>query len=160
HPIFVLFLQGRSEDFQRLLPAEERCDRLRMANGGREPDSLEATACDLAQTLEGNCELTPTTIFRKLMHFIHDDKSHVLQMPLHHFPGENCLERFWRRDEDVRWIRGLLPPLRLRCVAVADGGSQLRRRDEMLDAVNHVSVQGAKWTNVYCLNATSVARFQ
>src|SRR5437867_8545424 len=86
-PIFVSFLQVRGEDFQRPVSLEEGGDGLRLADGGRESDPLEAATGDFAQTLEGNCQLSSSTVLCELMNFVHDDKSNVLQMPLHHFPG-------------------------------------------------------------------------
>src|SRR2546422_9495540 len=111
-----------------------------MTNGGRQSDSLETAARDSAKALEGYGKLSSTPIFRKLMNFIHDDMSDVLQMTLHQLPRENRLERFWGRDEDVWRGRSLLSPFGLRRVAMADRGGQLCGRDETPNAVDHVPV--------------------
>src|SRR5207247_2288987 len=111
-----------------------------MADSRREPDPLERSADYPLKSLEGDGKLCPTTIFRKLMNFIHNDISYVLQMALHQLPRKDRLERFWRRDEDVRWTRGLLPPLRLGRISMADRCGQLRSRNETMDAVDHVPV--------------------
>src|SRR5438445_5511331 len=111
-----------------------------MTNGGGEPDSLEAAAGDLAQAPEGNGKLSAASIFRELMNLIDDHISYVLQMALHQLPRENRLKRFRCGDENVWWVRGLLPPIGLRRVAMADRLGQLRLLYDTLNAVGHFAI--------------------
>src|SRR6266851_4821923 len=99
-------------------------------------------AGDSVQTLEGNGKLSSAAVFCELMNLINDDISYILQMALHHFSGKNRLKGFRCCNEDVWRVRRLLPAIRLSRIAMADGGGQLCRRDETLDPVDHVPVEG------------------
>ena len=78
-------------------------------------------------------------------------------MALHHFPRDNGLERLRRRDEDVGRARGLPPSIGLRRVAMTDGSGEIRRRDEVPDAIDHVSVQGTERCHIDGSDAIALA---
>src|SRR5712692_2550850 len=105
--VLVSFLERREQDFKGLLAAEERGDCVRVAHRGGKPDSLEIPLGDSTEPLETYGKLDPPPVLRELVDLIDDDVSHRFQVTLHQFPGEDRLQRFRGRDEDVRWIGGL-----------------------------------------------------
>src|SRR5437870_2158578 len=109
--VLVSFLERREEDFEGLLAAEERSDCVRVADRGGEADSLEIPLGDSTEPLEADGKLDSPSVLRELMDLIDDDESHLFEVTLHQFSGEDRLQGLRGRDEDVRWIRGLFSAL-------------------------------------------------
>ena len=66
------------------------------------------------------------------MNFIHDDGPDIVQYPAALFGREQQVERFRRRDQDVRWPPDHLLSRRARGVAGADHDPDLRLREPCL----------------------------
>src|SRR2546428_8513704 len=79
--VLVSFLEGREEDFEGLLVAEERGDCVRVAYRGGKADSLEITLRDATEPLEGDRELAPAPICRVLIDLVDDDVSDRPETP-------------------------------------------------------------------------------
>src|SRR3989449_7699737 len=150
--VFVPLLEGSHQDFERVLTAKEGRDRCRVADGRGEPDTLEAIG-DRTQAFQSDGELDSSAIARELMDFVDDDVFDVLQMTLHDLPRQNRLERLGGRNEDVRRSRGLFPPCGWRSVAMAHRSRQTRPRYEVLNPINHVTVESPQRRNVKGANS-------
>src|SRR6266498_1700950 len=146
--IIVSFLERCEEDFEGVLAAEERGDRIRMAYRGGKADTLEVPFHDSTEPLESDGELDSPSVSRELMDFIDDDVSHRLEVTLHQFPGEDRLQGLRGGDEDVGGIGGLLSAIRSRRVAVPHGGCETRGRYEALDTVDQIPIKGSQGRDV------------
>jgi len=89
--VLVSFLERREEDFEGLFAAEERGDCVRVAYRGGKADSLEIPLGDSTEPLEADGKLDAPSVPRELMDLIDDDVSHLFQVTLHQFPGEDRL---------------------------------------------------------------------
>src|SRR5207247_11304828 len=113
-------LSRRFDDREGRPASEEPRDNLRLGNGRGEADSLESLRGRLPQPFERDCKLRPPPVLDELVDLVDDHVPPVPEVPPHPLPRPDRLEGLRGRDQDVRRLRALPPPVLLRRVPVTD----------------------------------------
>ena len=111
---------------------EERQRRFHRAHRGRAPDPLRTRSAlarldQRLQPLERQRQVDAALVAHERVHLVHDDEARAGQRRPEPLAGQQDVERFRRRDEDVRGTPGHRLPGRRQRVAGADGDADLRQ---------------------------------
>ncbi|OPX63231.1 MAG: hypothetical protein A4E30_00661 [Methanomassiliicoccales archaeon PtaB.Bin215] len=117
------------------------------ADGGRKADPLEL-ASQFDHPLQGHGQLRPPLVVGQLVDLVHHHVADVGQMRPQVLAGEHDLQRLRGGDQYVGSELGLPLPFRLGGIPMPHGHPQVEGLPELLQALEHVPVQGTEGSDV------------
>jgi hypothetical protein len=125
----------------------------RTPHGGRQGHPLELPARQVHQPLQRHRQLGAPLVGGQLVDLVDDHPTHPLEGRPQQLAGEHDLERLRGGDEHLGRVPGLSVPLRLGGVRVAHPHRQAQHPSHLLDATEHVPVEGPQRCDVQQLEA-------